>query len=281
MREYDDETLGHVQRCELIILDDFIEICDSLGLTYFGLAGTALGAVRHQGFIPWDDDIDIGLPSKDLDRLVEAVKADYADKYVIMNAAEDIRYPLPTTRMMLKGTQFCEEALASVPCYMGIFLDLYAFDPVSDDEKEYRKQAWDAWWWSHVRILLSIPKPVLPFHGVLRAIGTKVCQFASWFFRKMGNTSERVFEKEQAARNRYRDRETKRIAYLCDTDRFSQTIALDELFPLQTLEYEGRPVKFPANLDKHLTDLYGDYMTLPPVEQRKNHFPARLDFGPY
>ncbi|WP_139653411.1 LicD family protein [Raoultibacter phocaeensis] len=281
MREYDDETLGHLQQCELMILDDFLHICDSEGLTYFGLAGTALGAVRHKGFIPWDDDIDVGLPSKDLERLIEVVKADYSDKYVIMNAAEDIHYPLPTTRMMLKGTQFCEEALQSVPCFMGIFLDLYAFDAVADDEKAYRKQAWDAWWWSHVRILLSIPKPVLPFGGGLKAVASKICQFASWFFNKVGMTSERAFKNEEAARNRYRDCETKRIAYLCDTDRFSQTIAWDDLLPLKKLEYEGRQIAFPSNYEQHLVDLYGDYMTLPPEEKRKNHFPARLDFGPY
>lgn len=281
MREYDDETLKHLQECELIILDDFIDICESLGLTYFGLAGTALGAVRHGGFIPWDDDIDIGLPRKDFDRLAEAVRTDYSDKYVFMDAYEDIRYPLPTSRMMLKGTQFCEESLESAPCFMGIFLDLYAFDTVPDDDKAYRKQAWDAWWWSHVRLLLSIPKPVLPFRGALGAVVLKTCQFASWFFNKVGMTSEKAFAKEEAARNRYRDCETKRIAYMNDTDRLSQTIAWDDLLPLKALDFEGRPLMFPANYEKHLSDLYGDYMKLPPEDQRKNHFPARLDFGPY
>ncbi|ACV55999.1 LicD family protein [Eggerthella lenta] len=279
MREYDDATLKRLQKCELILLKDFVEICETEGLMYFGLAGTALGAVRHKGFIPWDDDIDLGLPRKDFDRLVEVVRSEYANKYEIMNAASDINYPLPTTRMMLKGTQFCEETLADISCDLGIFLDLYAFDSVADDDKAYRKQAWDAWWWSHVRILLSIPKPVLPFRGLSRTVALKLCQLGSAVFRMAGITSEKAFEKEEAARNRFNDRTTKRIAYLCDTDRFSQTISWDELLPLRKLEFEGLLLNFPANYEEHLAGLYGDYMTLPPEDQRKNHFPARLDFG--
>ena len=89
MREYDDATLKRLQKCELILLKDFVEICETEGLMYFGLAGTALGAVRHKGFIPWDDDIDLGLPRKDFDRLVEVVRSEYANKYEIMNAASD------------------------------------------------------------------------------------------------------------------------------------------------------------------------------------------------
>lgn len=281
MREYDDTTLKRLQECELILLRDFVDICESEGLMYFGLAGTALGAVRHKGFIPWDDDIDLGLPRKDFERLVEVVQTKYADKYEIMNSAMDINYPLPTTRMMLRGTQFCEETLADIPCELGIFLDLYAFDSVADDDRDYRKQAWDAWWWSHVRILLSIPKPVLPFRGVTRSVALKVCQLGSAFFRMVGITSAKAFEREEEARNRFRECETKRIAYLCDTDRLSQTISWDELLPFAQLEFEGLLLNFPANYQEHLAGLYGDYMTLPPVEQRKNHFPARLDFGPW
>lgn len=281
MKEYDSDTLRHLQQCELIILDDFLEICAANNLMYFGCAGTALGAVRHRGFIPWDDDIDIALPRKDMERLIEVVRSDYADKYEIANAAFDIDFPLATTRMMLKGTQFCEEALKDIPCDLGIFLDLYSYDPVADNEKEYKKQAWDAWWWAHVRMLLSIPKPVLPFTGIAAKGATLLCQCASLFFRAVGITSKKAFEREEEARDRFRDCDTKRIAYLCDTDRFSQTISWDELLPLEVLEFEGRQMCFPANFREHLTGLYGDYMKLPPEAERKNHFPARLDFGPY
>ena len=63
MREYDEETLHRVQQLELMILEDFLALCHRHDLTCFGFAGTGIGALRHKGFIPWDDDIDVGLLS--------------------------------------------------------------------------------------------------------------------------------------------------------------------------------------------------------------------------
>lgn len=74
MREYDSETLKKVQSTELALLKDFIKICDDNNLTYFGIAGTGIGALRHSGFIPWDDDIDVALPRADYEKALEIVK---------------------------------------------------------------------------------------------------------------------------------------------------------------------------------------------------------------
>lgn len=279
--EYDEATLKHLQRCELIILDDFLHICDEYGLTYFSWGGTAIGALRHSGFIPWDDDIDLCLPSADLDTLIAVVRRDYADKYEIMNAETNINYPLPTTRMMLKGTQFCEETLKDVDCDLGIFLDLYAFDNVSDDEREYKCQAHDAWFNSHARLLLSISDPVILKKGVAGGCIRVACAVASGLLRLLRVSPQKLFEKEREARKRYQNRETSRFAYLCDTSAFGCTYVKDEVFPLRAVEFEGRTLMFPKTIEKQLTDMYGDFMTLPPVESRKNHYPARLDFGPY
>ena len=108
MREYDEETLKHVQRLEMGILRDFIDVCKENNLTYFALAGTGIGALRHQGFIPWDDDIDVGLPRKDYEKLLEVFESKYSDKYTIGNAEHFENYPLMTTRIMIKGTKFIE-----------------------------------------------------------------------------------------------------------------------------------------------------------------------------
>lgn len=68
VREYDDATLKTLQQLELGILKDFIYICDKYELTWFSFAGTAIGAIRHKGFIPWDDDIDVCLPRADFEK---------------------------------------------------------------------------------------------------------------------------------------------------------------------------------------------------------------------
>ena len=136
MREYDQDTLKKVQRAELSILKDFIDLCEKHGLVYFGIAGTGIGALRHGGFIPWDDDIDVAMPREDYNRFCTLVKEERADRYLLMNTEENENYPLMTARLMLRGTEFREEVLKDIDCPLGIFLDLYPLDKLSDDPAE-------------------------------------------------------------------------------------------------------------------------------------------------
>lgn len=281
MRTYDTETLKHLQQVELTILKDFVDTCEANNIRYFGFGGTAIGALRHKGFIPWDDDIDVCLPADDFNKLLNIYDKEWSEKYSIMNTERDINYPFPTTRIMLKGTQFCEEALAPLPLDLGIFLDVYCFDNVSDDEKEYKKQAFDAWFWSHMRILVDVPRPVILADGIKGKLLKAAVTMGRGVCKLLHLSTQKMYEREQEARNRFAHIKTKRIAYLHDTDRFVNTYPVDEVFPVDKLDFNGIQVAFPNQNDKFLRMLYGDYMQLPPVEKRKNHYPARLDFGPY
>ncbi len=281
MRTYDTETLKHLQRVELMILKDFVDTCEANNIRYFGFGGTAIGALRHKGFIPWDDDIDVCLPAEDFNKLLDIYDKEWSEKYSIMNTERDINYPFPTTRIMLKGTQFCEEALAPLPLDLGIFLDVYCFDNVSDDEKEYQKQAFDAWFWSHMRILVDVPRPVILADGIKGKLLKAAVTMGRGVCKLLHLSTQKMYEREQEARNRFAHIKTKRIAYLHDTDRFVNTYPVDEVFPVDKLDFDGIQVAFPNQNDKFLRMLYGDYMQMPPVEKRKNHYPARLDFGPY
>ena len=83
-KEYDQETLKKLQKTELGILKDFLRLCEKYHLTYFSFAGTAIGALRHKGFIPWDDDIDVCMPRKDYVKLQKAVRKEFPDRYQMM-----------------------------------------------------------------------------------------------------------------------------------------------------------------------------------------------------
>lgn len=279
MKEYDDETLHHVQCLELMILKDFIKVCTEHNLTYFAYAGTGLGALRHKGFIPWDDDIDVCLPAADHDKVLRIFEEQYSDKYEVINAQKNPQYPLPTSRIMIKGTQFCEEALRDLPLDLGIFLDVYSLDTVSEGEKAFRKQARRAWFWSHLRLLKLIPRPFIVFHGWKGRLIKAATYTVGTLVSLLPISLERCVAKEMQVRRMHADKPWKRVAYMCDTLPYDSSWTYDEVFPLQQLEFEGMKVNFPANLHEHLTKFYGDYMQLPPVEQRKNHYPARLDFG--
>ena len=84
-KKYDPNDLKHLQQIELKILKEVISICESNNLKYYAFGGTALGAVRHGGFIPWDDDIDIAMFRDDYDKLLEILDNNLSDEYYVLN----------------------------------------------------------------------------------------------------------------------------------------------------------------------------------------------------
>ena len=281
MREYDNETLRRVQLMELDILKDFLDLCSRHSLRCFGIAGTGIGALRHRGFIPWDDDIDVALPRDDYERFLLLAKSELSEKYQILNFEENENYPLMTTRMMVRGTEFREYALKDIDCSFGIFLDIYAFDNIPDDKHLFRKQARDAFIWSKLLILRSIPFPVLAFGGAKKKAVHAICACVHCALVLFRVPKSFLYKKCYEASTRYRwMNDSKALDYLCDTNAYMNIINRIDVFPVKYLEFEGVEVPFPNNLHDYLTGMYGDYMTLPPIEERKNHFPYRLSFGP-
>ena len=139
---YEPEVLKRLQQTELSILKDFMELCDAHGLLYFGIGGTGIGALRHGGFIPWDDDIDIAMPRKDFERFLSLAKKEFAGKYYILNNKTNENYPMMTTRLCKCGTVFQERVMKDVDCPFGIFLDLYVMDNIADGKLAVQVQAW-------------------------------------------------------------------------------------------------------------------------------------------
>lgn len=278
MKEYDPAVLRQVQLTELEILRDFIALCEEYHLAYFAFAGTGIGALRHRGFIPWDDDIDVGLPRADYETFLRVAKERYKDKYFVVNAEEEENFPLMTTRWCKRNTVFIEESLKDIDCPLGIFLDVYAFDPLPDDDRAFHRQARAAWLWSKLLILRSIPHPVLPLSGAKAGLARLVCAAAHYGMRAFGISKRWLYRKCRSACVRYLGTNTGRLGYLCDTNPYANIVEAMDLNPPLRLEFEGVAVNFPRSLREMLTKTYGDFMQLPPPEQRKNHYPHELRF---
>lgn len=278
-RFYEPEVLKRLQREILSILDDFIRVCEDYHLEYFGIAGTGIGAIRHHGFIPWDDDIDIAIPRKDFEKLIRIVEKKMGDRYLILNARNNPAYPLMTTRLVKRGTVFVEEVMRDVDCPFGIFLDLYVLDNVADNPVLYQIQSWSAWFWSKLMILRAIPKPVLMQKGIKAKLIWSVCRAAHMTLKILHVSPRWLREQCEFQCRRYNKKSTRRMAFLPDTSPYWNVVDRKKCYPLKKLEFEGRRMNFPANLEEMLENMYGDYMQLPPVEKRKTHYPYRLEFS--
>ena len=278
--EYNDEILHRLQQLELGILDDFIRVCRENSLTWWAFSGTGIGALRHQGFIPWDDDIDVCLPRADYNRLIAVFKEQLADKYIVVNADEFPSFPLQTTRITLRDSIFEEASLqkAAKSCPFGIFLDVYAFDNVAQDPAAAKRQAWKTWILGKLMVLSSVPFPYLPFKGV-KAKLVHAATAVGWAVMRLFRVSPgKIYQRVKKASTRYNGQPTTAYAYFNEFNPFQIIYSFDVLFPLRQLPFEGRMVNFPNKLEQTLESLYGDFMQLPPPEKRKNHFPSRLKF---
>lgn len=277
-RFYEPEVLERVRRTELAIFRDFIDVCEKHKLEYFGIAGTGIGAVRHKGFIPWDDDIDIAMPRADFERFLKLAPEELGDRYFVLNGRTNDNFPLMTTHLVKRGTRFVSPGLQGIDCPFGIFLDMFPMDNIADDPKALKRQAWSAWFWNKLLILRCTSRPYLGLTGWKRKLAYGACSVAHGGLKLFHVSKSFLRRRCETACRKYEKQNTKRMAFLPDTNPYWNILDKDGMYPLIKMDFEDFKVAFPKNLDKFLRRQYGDYMELPPEEKRKTHCPYELQF---
>ena len=276
-----DERLDQLHRVLLMMIKDFAAICERENIPWFAHYGTAIGALRHGGFIPWDDDIDILLMREDLNRFIAAVQADPSDKYFIVNCNTHAGYPLSTTRFVLKGTEFRDSSLATMDFPSGIFLDLFPLDALADGTVAYQYQTIGAWFFNK----LAIAKLAPDAHIVAKGLTGKVIKAGTDVTRGVLNLPGiRALDPNNVSTHfleKHAGEQTRRVGYPCDTVPTTCIYNLADMTPVRWVPFEDTMIPLPNKIEQQLTELYGDWMTPPPGDERKAHYPDILDFGPY
>ena len=275
---YDNNVLKRLQKIELGILNEFHNICNENNLDYFLVGGSAIGAVRHKGFIPWDDDIDVGMNREDYDKFLSIAKKKYSKKYTIINNDTNPYFPLMNTRWGLKGTEYKTYDLKDIPGDFGIFLDIFCFDNIPDDDKLMRNQGTIAWFYGKMLVLSGIKKPVLYCYGITAKILHTIFFISHYLLKLFHFNSKYFYKKAYKYATKYKNDETKRFAYMFDPHRYTSIINKNDVYPTKLMKFENIEVKVPKNIEKYLERRYGDYMALPPENRRHNHPPYSLKF---
>ena len=125
--------------CQLLLAAELKRICEKHNIKYFMIAGTLLGAVRHKGFIPWDDDMDFAIMRNDYARFLDACKIELGDNFILQEMFSDCNYALPVAKLLLKGTCLVERNASGNKSQKGIFIDIFPYDSIPDDENSRKK----------------------------------------------------------------------------------------------------------------------------------------------
>lgn len=276
--ELNDEELKEWKRIAVEILQRFHTICKENGLKYFAVGGTAIGAVRHGGIIPWDDDIDVAMPRPDYERFIEICEGMDMGDYELATPWGTKDYPLPFIKMCARNTTLIEDREHLF--LIGVFIDIFPLDGTASDRTDalrlmgrYKKL------WNRLEAISSSNTM-----GEYLALLLKPHEWGRFVMKTAGffckNTLRHKLIKAIDA-----------IAHTVSYDEAENVIVYSgsynerEIMPKSFCEgdviempFDGTVINMASGYETYLRGIFGDYMQMPPVEKRvSHHYHALVD----
>ena len=264
---HNNEQLQKLHGALLEILDEVDRICQKNDIAYFLDSGTALGAIRHGGFIPWDDDIDVGMMREDYERFITAAEKELGERFFLQIFKTDPYYYKFNAKIRLNHTFFPEKSSVNMQ-HRGIFIDIFPFDYLPEDDSKAKEMLQR----SRVlfrRVWFTRPdiKPVLFKDKLLKLL------YSGWSYQKQRTNYEnfiRSFENDKTGKT------TCFIYHMLRKKDYMFNV--DDMLPVKPVPFEDRTYMIMNDPDAYLTIMYGDYMQLPPVEKRVSHLSGEIIF---
>ena len=263
MQQKTQLTLHEMQEREAKMLEYLHRICVENNIKYYLYGGTLIGAVRHQGFIPWDDDLDVLVPRKDYKRLLSILHSHKEYRLLSHEYQDDYYYPFakltdPETKLIEYGVKECKE--------LGVWLDIFPLDSVSNNPL--------------IRLLhAKIVMKLVGMNQYVAADETCILQEIDSFPKKIKFVIAKQFKSQTLIRfihtlaGIYVDKETAYKADLLWSSNYKYFFPANWFGDPKILKFEGGNYYVPTDYDSFLKVLYGDYMKLPPEEKRhSDHF---------
>jgi len=275
-----DGEISEIKEVVFDILLDVAAVCDRYEIPYMLGGGTALGAVRHDGFIPWDEDVDINVERKYIKKLIDALREEYGEKYYIEVPSETPGYLSSFIQVHKNGTVF-REYLAQDIDRCGIKIDIFVIENTYNSR--FRRT----------------------FHGLRSELGLlllsclRMYLWREEFFELSSGSSKALrIIRLKAAVGRLFSKNGEKLynkvqKCLCECDDgnslyvtipsgrkhfFGEMYKRADFTKTVPHVFEGRQFPITADFDSYLKNLYGDYMTLPPVEEQEHHVVYEIKF---
>lgn len=276
--------MNDLQKCQFEMLKVFVKFCEEHKLQYYLVGGTALGAIRHKGFIPWDDDIDVGMPRKDYEEYLKLAEEEYNKKegspYFIQTWKTDPNYPYNFAKLRDNRTTFVEDNFMFVRMNQGVWIDIFPLDGLTKNETVKKSDlrrihnTWFGFWAIYPKCMIHKIRAKHWWKDFWQNVFGVL--FGWWNIKHCINKRvDKVMKKVPFEESVWMANIQGAVkARAVRTEYFQEGVAV---------KFEGVDMLVPKEYDKYLTAIYGDYMTPPPADKQIGmHFHKGLDLNtPY
>lgn len=272
-----DEALRKLHAAELEALLAIAEACEKAHITWWMDSGTCLGAIRHQGFIPWDDDTDIGMLREDYDRFLE-VAPDVLPKGYTLHTSKNTRGFAPLfAKVFVDGTLFETQETKEAGLRQGIFIDVFPYDNLQSDEALRKRQIKDASTAQYLSYLYNAKSITVPHKGALGVVESAGCRFAHaalrLFVRDPGRFQQQFDGCALVSGSSMASGDLITLVWPS-----MDSIPQADIVPTALAHFEGHELPVPGNAQSYLEKMYGEWQRIPAPEDRRTHLPLKLVF---
>lgn len=253
------ELIQKIKKLQLKILMELDRVCNKCGLEYYGAFGTVIGAIRHKGFIPWDDDIDVYMEWKDYKKLEDIASKELEDEFYFQSRKNNPENFVYWNRIGLKNTTSIDKNLAHIRADWGICIDIFPILPLGDSHTEIKKS---------MKYYRKINKYCLKYLMIKMPGGTWIENAKRGFHRFIPDGLSVWLTEYYMKKLASKDLWTVKYCtsgtggYLLETEWFKRKM----MVPFEDME-----IPIMSGYDEYLKTIYGDYMELPPEDKRIGH----------
>lgn len=274
--EIDDNLKEKIRKIQLKMLEDFNKLCSENGINLMLGGGSFLGAIRHKGFIPWDDDIDLMMLRDDFENLLRVVN-NLPKKYEFQYISPQKNSYCTFAKLMYKNSQLIEVGSENVPKLQGIYLDIFIIENVPDNKIVSFFYGLKCNYMQLVSSSIVMTKFPSEYNKkiFMQSFSGKI----NYFIRKtIGflyryQNIEKYFIKVDRTFKKYKDKKTSYVTIPSGRRHyFGEKLSKKIFFDLVEYQFENLKILGPRDYDIYLKNLYGsNYMQLPPIEKREKH----------
>lgn len=266
------EQILRLREIELDLLKEFIRVCDALNLSYFAVEGTLLGAVRHGGFIPWDDDIDVGMLRKDYEIFLQKAPDLLNKEFFLQTNQSDPDYLQIFAKLRRNDTAFVETTVKDLNIHHGVYIDIFPFDFFPEGKGNQMRYSFKNLMYRY-RVRYSYYIPEDHTFSLKNIVRRGIYGFSLLYAMDEKTAIQKQIDMHKNVKpslwlvnsgGPWGNREKAPISVFTD---------------LILMKFEGIKIQVPRDFDTYLSNTYGDYRQLPPVSQQvPHHYISYLSF---